>query len=498
MTTVALEDLTAEAAKLLDSLGEGSMSPCAYDTAWVARLRQPHNPDEPLFPASFDWLLRNQHADGSWGAEIPFAHDRVICTMSALVALADAGPYRHDEAQLAVRRGVLYLNRERPNLHDDPAETVGFELILPELVRQAKALDLRLPYKDWEFVEALKVDKLRRIPPIAVYGGPTPLSHSLEYLGDHLAPMLIPRCQSPNGSYGASPSATAYVQMHVPDSDNLRYLREAITASGGAPSLYPVETYEAAWVLQYLETLRPVLPELRPALDSMEERWDPMGVGITREWSVADVDNTAVVAYLLTTCGAYPDTGPLALFEGVDYFYTYIYERNPSVTSNAHIVRALRQYPSSIETRRTIVKLVHFLEKAMVGGRYWVDKWHASPYYATERAVTALAGLAHELVRPAVAWILETQQENGAWGAAEGTMEETALALRALMVVSETDVSLQSLTTPALERGGAYLAERAAAPDYAALWVGKGFYAPYNVIRAIVLSALYRWVDMRS
>src|SRR3954454_4043885 len=94
---IAREELVEEARRLLGSLDEGQMSATAYDTAWVARVPGPSQAAEPLFPAAYDWLLRNQHSDGSWGAEIAFPHDRVISTLAALLALDSSG-YRRDES----------------------------------------------------------------------------------------------------------------------------------------------------------------------------------------------------------------------------------------------------------------------------------------------------------------------------------------------------------------------------------------------------------------
>ena len=159
-TPISRQDLIAEARRLLASLGEGTMSETAYDTAWVARIPNPSKPEEPLFPTTYGWLLKNQYPDGSWGAEILFAHDRLIGTLATLVTLAGSS-YRRAESEPAARRAVVYLNREKLDIRNDPHETVGFELLLPELMRQARELDLHLPYEDWEFVEAIKADKLQ-------------------------------------------------------------------------------------------------------------------------------------------------------------------------------------------------------------------------------------------------------------------------------------------------------------------------------------------------
>jgi hypothetical protein len=298
------EDLVAEARRLLGSVGDGEMSPCAYDTAWVARVPKPANPDEPLFPAAYDWLLGHQRPDGSWGAEITFAHDRVMTTLAALVALSSSN-YRREESVIAARRAIVYLNRERPNLRDDPVETVGFELILPDLVRQAKQLGLSLPYEDWEFVEVLKADKLSRIPPIAVYGAPTTLTHSLEYLGDRLAPLLIGRSRAPNGSYGASPSATAYVQLHAPEDSAVAYLRSVpdVMTTGGVSDVYPIDVFETAWVLQSVAPLHAELPEYDDAARALLNYWTPEGVSFTNSGMVTDADDSAVTVAVLRRVG---------------------------------------------------------------------------------------------------------------------------------------------------------------------------------------------------
>src|SRR5262249_7471956 len=154
----------------------------------------------PLHPDSFDWLITHQHPDGSWGARIPSAHDRIMSTLAGVLTFMNTS-YRRAETEPLVRRAIVYLNRYGATVRDDPAETVGFELLFPELEQQAQDFQLRLPYESWSFVDAIREDKLRRIPPVAVYGGPTALTYSFEYLGERVVPVLAPRCRFDNGSY---------------------------------------------------------------------------------------------------------------------------------------------------------------------------------------------------------------------------------------------------------------------------------------------------------
>jgi halimadienyl-diphosphate synthase len=303
-TQFSRQDLIEEARAVLDNLGEGTMSESAYDTAWVARVPNPNNPTEPRFPAAFDWLLRNQHTDGSWGAEILFAHDRVICTLAALIALSSS-PYRRPESEPAARRAVVYLNRERPNLHDDPAETVGFELLLPELVRQAKELRLSLPYDDWSFVDSIRADKLARIPPIALYGGTTTLTTSLEYLGDRLAIGLADRCQASNGSFGASPAATAYVCMRQPNDSGEEFLHRLVasSASGGVAFLHPFRMCELAWALRALIPFKDDLSSYGAAVEALSSFWTSQGMHSLDVGLVPDCDTTAITAEVFQAKG---------------------------------------------------------------------------------------------------------------------------------------------------------------------------------------------------
>ncbi len=491
--------LTEEARRLLGSVGEGEMSACAYDTAWVARVSEPENPDVPLFPAAYEWLLQHQDADGSWGAEIRFAHDRVVCTLAALLTVA-TGSYRRQESEVAARRAIVYLNQAKLSLRDDAAETVGFELLLPELVRQAQALGISLPYHDWQFVDELKADKLKRIPPIAVYGGPTTLTHSLEYLGDGLVAALVSRSQGPNGSYGASPSATAYVHVRAPEEETLAYLNSIPNAAlgGGVPDVYPINVFETAWVLQSLMPLQAKIPEYADAARALLGYWTPQGVSFTDSGMVSDADDSAVTVAVLQAQGLPTSPEVFELFEGDEYFFCFPFERNQSVRANAGVLEALKLFPSTPSRRRMILKLVHYLREAREDDTYWIDKWHASPFYATSRVITALSGLDNQLVRSAVQWVLGQQHETGAWGFGDGTAEETAYAVEALVGGTSADPALSQIVATAIDSGVSFLADEFHAGERPSLWVGKGLYTPRKVVEAAIIGAIGRAASHRN
>ncbi|HLO15429.1 MAG TPA: hypothetical protein VK206_11400, partial [Anaerolineales bacterium] len=129
--------------KLIDEIGPGHMGSTAYDTAWAARLGEI---DWNLSSHALAWLAENQLPDGTWGAHKPFYyHDRVICTLAAMIALSYRGRRGHDRVQ--VENGKLALERIVGNatqgLQADPnGATVGFEMIAPTLAAEAEKLGL--------------------------------------------------------------------------------------------------------------------------------------------------------------------------------------------------------------------------------------------------------------------------------------------------------------------------------------------------------------------
>src|SRR5687767_10830596 len=72
----------------------------AYDTAWLAGVPDGDRRD-PFFPTALRWLVEHQWPDGSWGGAVPYAHDRVLCTLAALAPLALFGRRAEDRAAVA-------------------------------------------------------------------------------------------------------------------------------------------------------------------------------------------------------------------------------------------------------------------------------------------------------------------------------------------------------------------------------------------------------------
>lgn len=76
-----------EVKRMLRSMEDGEISISAYDTAWVALVRNLDDENKPQFPSSLQWIVDNQLPDGSWGDELFVAHDRILNTLACVIAL---------------------------------------------------------------------------------------------------------------------------------------------------------------------------------------------------------------------------------------------------------------------------------------------------------------------------------------------------------------------------------------------------------------------------
>src|SRR5262249_3863107 len=147
--------------------------------------------------------------------------------------------------------------------------------------------------------------KMRRLPIGFVYSAPSPLTHSLEFLGDDVQPDLARRCQASNGSFAASPSATAYFLLHRWDDLSANYVRSVLarSATGGACNVFPFEVFEKGWVLSHLGPLAREVPAYQQHVAELATAWSPVGVGFTASSIVPDGDDTAIVFRILRGAG---------------------------------------------------------------------------------------------------------------------------------------------------------------------------------------------------
>lgn len=478
---------------LVDQIGPGHMASTAYDTAWAARIG---DVDWGLSSRSLSWLAENQLPDGSWGAPAPmYYHDRVICTLAAMVALSYQGRRGHDRTQ--VENGKEALQRivggATQGLQSDPnGATVGFEMIAPTLAAEAEKLGI-IKNQGNRILGRLSKQRAKKLSYLKdnMISKHVTMAFSAEMAGTDGKHMLnVDNLQESNGSVGVSPSASAYFATYIKPGDeaSLKYLRGIIKPDGGMPNVAPFDVFEIAWTLWNL-SLIPGLKKnvkLGPHLDFLSKAWQPKrGVGFAAEYSVKDSDDTSLVYDTLLRFGIEKDLASVLLYEEKDHFRCFDLEANPSISANIHVLGALGQAGLN-EKNSSVSKVINFLRKAKGEQPYWMDKWHSSPYYATSHAIIACVGLANNLVENSVEWIIHSQNRDGSWGTYLSTAEETAYAIQALWVWND---KISKVPRTVLKNGSRWLKEHLDRP-YPPLWIGKCLYSPNLVIRSAVISAL--------
>lgn len=303
----------------------------------------------------------------------------------------------------------------------------------------------------------------------------------------------IDNLQEPNGSVANSPSATAYFATHLKcgDAQALNYLHKVVNRDNGAPAFAPIDIFEVAWTLWNIKII-PNLQDLDKAmleshLEFLKANWDAeTGIGTASGGTIKDGDDSGLVFEVLAGYGASKDIKAILQYEEAEHFRCFSLESNPSISTNIHILGALRQFGLEKE-HPSVNKIIKFLRTVQQPNGFWFDKWHASPYYATSHATVIFTGYDNAQVCPAIGWMLETQREDGGWGYyGISTPEETAYCLQALSIWSrqqDTPKIKQSI-----RRAYEWLTENMDVEN-PPLWIGKALYCPSRVVRSSIISA---------
>ena len=481
---------------LLTAIGPGHLSNSAYDTAWVARMGAI---DADLSNQALEWICTHQLPDGSWGSkDIYYYHDRVICTLAAMIALTHRGRRAPDKRQ--IEKGLIALEAitsgATNGLALDPnGATVGFEMIVPTLIAEAEKLGIikqqgeRILGK----MKHLRNLKMQRLAGLRINREYTP-AFSVEMAGDDKQNIIdIDNLQESNGSVANSPSATAYFahRLKVGDEKALNYLRTTIRhRNGGVPFASPSNILERAWSLWNLSLIPSFLEDTNIREDItthvkfLDQAWrNDHGVGFSDEYTPCDSDDTSVTFYVLARFNNTKNLKTIFDYEDKEHFRCYPLEAHPSIGANVHILGVLKQ--AGLEKKHpAIEKILSYLRKTCQREGFWIDKWHISPYYTTAHVAITCKDLDNDLCEKALNWIMNTQKPNGAWGSfLPSTAEETAYALQALK--TQNNIIYQRH----IDKGAKWLETHYhdPRPD---LWIGKVLFCPQYIVEATILSAL--------
>ncbi|KAK4376276.1 hypothetical protein RND71_006953 [Anisodus tanguticus] len=351
---------------MLKSMEDGEISISAYDTAWVALVKDLNGSENPQFPSSLEWIANNQLPDGSWGdSSIFMVYDRVINTLSCVIALKSWN--LHPDKTLL---GMSFIRENLRRIGDENAEhmPIGFEVAFPSLIEIAKKLCIDIPY-DSPFLQdiyARRQLKLTRIPKEIMHKVPTTLLHSLEGMPDLDWQKLL-QFQCPDGSFLFSPSSTAFALMQTQDHNCLNYLKNIVHKfNGGVPNVYPVDLFEHIWIVDRLQRLgisRYFKPEIKECIDYVNRHWTNEGICWARNSPVQDIDDTAMAFRLLRLHGY------------VGEFFCFVGQSNQAVTGMYNLYRASQlMFPGEKILEDAKIFSFNFLQEKRVQNEL-LDKW---------------------------------------------------------------------------------------------------------------------------
>ncbi|KAF7018002.1 hypothetical protein CFC21_031351 [Triticum aestivum] len=287
--------LVAETASLLDhrkdrearirkQLRKVELPPSPYDTAWVAMVPLRGSPHTPCFPQCVEWILQNQHENGSWDINDfgSSANKNVLLSTLACVLALE----KWNLGQEHIRKGLHFIGRHFSLVMDEEiAAPTGFNMIFPGMLSLAIGAGLQFPVRQtdidgilhqWEMELKRSVDG-KTLAGQKSYGREAYMAYVSEGLGNLLDWNEVMKFQRKNGSVFNSPSTTAAALVHNYDDKALDYLNMVVSKFGGAvPTVYPLNMHCKLSMVDSLEKIgisRHFSSEIEGILDMAYSFW---------------------------------------------------------------------------------------------------------------------------------------------------------------------------------------------------------------------------------
>ncbi|KAL6634117.1 hypothetical protein ACP70R_026788 [Stipagrostis hirtigluma subsp. patula] len=233
---------------------EAEPPPSSYDTAWAAMVPAQGAPHAPRFPRYVEWIMRNQHDDGSWGIGNLDYHslgkEAINTTLACILALK-----KWNVGDEHVRKGLRFFANNSSYITDEKCDTPeGFNIIFPGMVMLGTDLGLEFPMGQSELDDIFQLREME-LQSMAS-GRKAYMAYIAEGLRNKQDWDQILTYQSMNGSLFNSPSATSALVIHSRDTSALKYLDFLENKFGSSvPTVYPMNIYSKLFIVETLEKM---------------------------------------------------------------------------------------------------------------------------------------------------------------------------------------------------------------------------------------------------
>lgn len=470
----------------------------------------------------FHRLLMSQSEDGSWREDtrIFYLPDALISTTSVLLVILTNNliPIDHQ----IVQKAVSFISKHllKALTVDEMKKTIAFEPILIAHINRLIELGLTFGLEQDVFHQLnLKRNTMLEHKLAHLYDANATIHSILDAFSDKAKQIDWQRLsswQEANGSMGIYISSTIQLLENIDVNTlayqkGLDYLTCCINETNGPTAFAPSDTFEIWWSL-YLLCGSPLSYEIRDTLASIDFNIPQIGVAVTNNFSLPDVDTTAMKIATLRFLGKLVDIKPIMNFYNGQAYQCYHYENRLSPSANIHALMALVNAVESMlqippEVYEQLVSSLNYL-LAQLQPDHFHDKWHLSNLYTTCHAVelftvllssnvfrtlpSPVMQMVSERVILMIRYILDKHNSDGGFGEfIDSTVEETSYAVSALIKASKAlDMDFEQEIFASSQ---SFLLTHTPDTDIP-LWLGKTLYKSWAITQAAKLSAL-AWID---
>ena len=461
-----------------------------YSTAWVAMVPDKQDLTVPEWPQSLEYVRTSQLDDGGWGDPIMYyAHARVISTMAALMALTQ---WQRPQDKKRIKYGFQALAKYALDLEYEAHEPIGFELLFPSLLNNLQGAIHHFPEHILQKINATYEEKLKLINNlIPDINNPQAWWFSMEMLPVNELARLNDSFFDEIGSIATSPAATAAVLrarrlngLDEPAAET--YIDNLLVLGSGAVAFaWPAEIFAYLWMLDtYRRAGMKPAPHFDSVMKSLSINWHKgiQGLSYSQIFPINDGDISSVGYTVLSWGGYVPSDEPLLALWSDNCTKTYPNERGVSISTNIHLLTALRNQPGT--PNLDYMNLVtDWLKEQVKPDTLYDDKWHLSPFYTVSHALSAFLNWDRDMETRCLAFILDHQRDDGGWGwQGRTTLEETGHCLLALNEAFDSGV----LTDITPIKRAAHLFKNSLLNPQERMWIGKALYRPVEILDVLM------------